>query len=148
MECVNGGSVLLVFAALILAMSACAPANGEVPELTSTRWRLVSYGEPGSEIPVIEDTEVTLQFDEENRAGGSGGCNTFGAEYEVANDRLSFGEIESTLIGCIAEGVMEQEAEYYDALWTAEEFELTEDELRIWYGDGHGVLNFVRIEPA
>ena len=51
---------------LLVAVSACAPAGGNGPgfDLVGTRWRLTSYGEPGSETPVIEGAEVTLQFQE------------------------------------------------------------------------------------
>jgi len=128
--------VLLILAVLVAAVPACAPRGG------------ASYGEPGSESPVLEGTKVTLQFQDENQAGGSGGCNTFGAQYAVSDGVISITEIESTLMACTAEGVMEQEEQYYDALQAAGEFDLRDGELRIWYNDGEGVLNFVGIEQA
>lgn len=160
MKTLNTGLVYFLVGVFILTISACAPTNGALPgtgddqepgaetSLLNTRWRLVSYGQPGSETPVIEGTEVTLEFQEGNQAGGSGGCNTFGTQYAVLDGRLSFTEIVSTEIACTAEGVMEQEQQYYQALQTAGEFELTDDQLTIWYGDGQTVLNFVRIESS
>ena len=146
MRMLNRCLVCLIAASLALGASACALFDGEAPNLVDTRWRLVSYGEPGSETSVIEDTDVTLEFPEEDRAGGSGGCNTFGAEYEVSDSTLQFREIESTLILCIDADVMDQEVEYFEALRTAGAFELSEDALRIWYSDGEGVLNLVPAE--
>jgi heat shock protein HslJ len=143
-----------VVVVLALSLSACAPFGGATPgtgdqqpevDLANTRWRLVSYGEPGSETPVIEGAEPTLEFEEGTQAGGSSGCNSFGAQYQVQGGELSFGEIESTLMACTAEGVMEQEQQYFQALQTAGEFDVTDQQLTIWYGDGQSVLNFVRI---
>jgi heat shock protein HslJ len=141
-----------VVVVLALSLSACAPFGGATPgtgdqqpevDLANTRWRLVTYGEPGSETPVIEGAEPTLEFAEGAQAGGSGGCNSFGAQYEVEDAELHFGQIESTLIACLEEGVMEQEQQYFQALQTAGEFDVTEEQLTIWYGDGQSVLNFV-----
>ena len=155
----NRGLIYLIIGILILTLSACAPSDGGLPDtgndqpgsetgLANTRWRLVSYGEQGSETQVIEGSEVTLQFEDSNQAGGSGGCNTFGAQYEVLDGRLSFTQIISTEIACTAEGVMEQEQQYFQALQTAGEFELTEGQLTIWYSDGQAVLNFVPMESS
>ena len=148
MRMLNRCLVCLIAGSLALSGSACAPPDAEPPGLVDTHWRLVSYGEPGSESSVIQDTDVTLGFLDEDRAGGFGGCNTFGAQYEVLDGTLQFQEIESTLILCIDEDVMDQEVEYFEALRTAGEFELSENELRIWYGDGQQVLNFVPDEPS
>lgn len=156
----NRGLIYLIIGILILILSACTPSEGGLPDtgdnqqpgseagLANTRWRLVSYGEQGSETQVNEASEVTLQFEAGNQAGGSGGCNTFGAQYEVLDGRLSFTQIISTEIACTAEGVMEQEQQYFQALQTAGEYELTDGQLTIWYGDGQGVLNFVPMESS
>ena len=130
---------------LILILTACAPVDEPVSpvDLSGTQWRLTSFGEPGSETPVVEETEVTLRFEEEGQAGGSGGCNSFGAQYQISNGEIAFTEIVATEMACPGEGVMEQEMAYFQALRNAETFELTNGELRIWYNDGQGVLNFV-----
>ena len=128
---------------LILILSACAPVEEPVSptNLSDTQWQLMSYGEPGSETPVIEETEVVLLFEGDGQASGSSGCNSFGAQYEVANSTISISELIATEIACPGEGIMEQEMAYFQALRSAESFELIDGELRIWYNDG--VLNFV-----
>lgn len=141
--------IIQVFAGcLILIMSACGPLDRPVPgpELVDTQWQLISYGEPDTETQVIEGTEVTLQFGEDGQAGGHGGCNTFGAQYEISNDQISFTEIVSTQIACPEEGVMDQEAAYFEALRSAETINLINDQLRIWYNGGQSVLNFVSLQ--
>ncbi len=152
MKTFRASVIYLGLGILILALSACAaledmvPDVGPTPEpesaLVTTSWSLVSYGDPGSETPVIEGTEVTLEFQDESQAVGLGGCNSFGTQYEVVNDQLTFVELISTQIACAEEGVMEQEQAYYDALRSATEFERTDSELQIWYDDGQSVLNF------
>ncbi len=141
-------SVVVISGVLILALSACALANGDASELEDTRWRLVSYGDPGSQTPVIEETEVTLNFESGGQAGGSGGCNSFGARYQVSDGTISFSEIISTEVYCSPEEVMEQEQQYFEALRTAGDVEVTDDQLRIWYGDGEDVLTFVRSQAS
>jgi putative lipoprotein len=96
---------------------------------------------------VIGGSDVTLEFGEDDFAGGSGGCNSYGTQYQVTNGSVSFGEIESTLIACLEEGVMEQESAYFNALHTVGEFEMMEDELLIRYNDGGSVLIFERTGP-
>ena len=122
---------------------------GAETSLANTRWRLVSYTGPGSETPVIEGTEVTLQFEDGSQAGGLGGCNTFGAQYEVSDGKmLSITEVVSTLMACSEQALIEQETQYFEALQSADSFELSGDSLTILYGGGQGVLNFSRITSS
>lgn len=131
-------------------VSRAAGATATPPEATNplanTQWMLVSFGEPGAETPVIEGTSPTLEFDEHGQAGGSGGCNAFGAPYTLEGDTISFGQITSTLMACTQEGVGAQEADYLQALKTAGRFEVGGDRLTIWHDDGQGVLNFIATE--
>ena len=136
--------VCLMAGILMLAVSACAARSGSGASLPDTRWTLVSYGVPGSETPVIEDAPVTLEFGKDGQAGGSGGCNSYGGPYSVQGDTLSFGQIVSTLMACVGEGVGDQETRYFQALATTGRFELAEDRLTIWYDNGQGVLSFVK----
>jgi heat shock protein HslJ len=110
--------------------------------LVNTQWVLVSFEEQGTETPPIAGSDLTLEFDEAGQVAGSGGCNTFGAQYSLQNGQISFGPITTTEIACTAQGVMAQEQRYYDALQSAGEYELNGDQLKIYYGNGQGVLNF------
>lgn len=112
-------------------------------DLASTRWRLVSIEHSGAETPALESAEPSLEFEGGGQAGGSGGCNTFGAQYEVQGDMLSFRQLTSTLIACDEEGVGDQERRYFQALESAGRYEQAGNRLTIWYDDGQGVLDFV-----
>lgn len=122
------------------------PDTGE--DLAGTRWRLESLGPPGEETPASAGANVTLEFAAEGRAGGSGGCNTYGGPYTVENGSLTFGPLASTRKACVDQGVMELEAQYLAALQAVSEFELAGDSLTLTSAGGQSVLNFVRLEDG
>ena len=110
--------------------------------LANTRWVLASFGAEGGQSPVVEGTTITLNFGGDGRAGGSGGCNSYGGEYRERGDGLSFGPVVSTKRACLGEPANRQEQRYLAALGAASRFELSGDRLTIFQGDGHDSLNF------
>ena len=117
--------------------------SGAEDSLSGTQWRLASFETAGEETPVAEGTTVTLQFQAGGQAVGSGGCNSYGTEYEVQGSTISFGDVISTMMACEDEAIMVQENRFYTALQSAGEFEMTADGLTIRYDDGQSALNFV-----
>jgi heat shock protein HslJ len=146
----------ILIALVFLVFAGCTPKSGSIPttgdsqtpdadkNLVNTSWRLVSFGQPSAEISVIEDSNVTLQFNAEGKASGSGSCNSYSAQYQVKENLVSFGEINHTLMACEQEGIDEQEQNYLQALETAGKFALAGDHMTIWYDNGQGVLNWVK----
>lgn len=137
-----------VFADAITAAAARATspeptAPGQGNRLAGTSWQLVSFGLAGAETGLIEGSAITLEFSPDGRATGSGGCNSYGGEYQVQDHTLSFGPIVSTKMACADPNVMQQEQQYFQALQTAGQFELAGDHLTIRYSEGREVLNFV-----
>ena len=112
-------------------------------DLTGTTWQLVAFGPPTATLPVIPESIVTVEFNTDGEIGGSGGCNTYGGQYEIEGDRLTVGELISTLRACLDEGITEQEMGYLEALQLADRVEVTAETLTIEYGEGSGVLTFV-----
>jgi heat shock protein HslJ len=135
---------------LLVAAAACSPLTSNTPTaggkdvLAGTKWRLVSFGLPGSETPTVEEVELTLEFGEKSQVGGSAGCNTFGGEYTIQGEMIDFTNITSTLMACVNEAVTQQEGEYLQALEMSGRYEVAGDRLTIWYDDEQGALNFTR----
>lgn len=109
--------------------------------LAGTAWELRSLN---FETPVLPETTVTLEFSFDNRAFGSGGCNSFSSGYTTSEDSISFGMLISTLMAC-QDDIMAQEMAYFAALEAATNFMLADDQLFITYGDGDQ-LTFARAE--
>lgn len=107
--------------------------------LDGTQWQLISLD--GS--PVLDSTSVTLAFGPQDRAGGSGGCNSYGGSYSVQDDALSFGPLASTMMAC-RDDVMQQELDYFAALQTVTRFTRSDDQLTLFYGDDQ-TLVFARL---
>ena len=80
--------------------------------------------------------KLTAVFGPDNILSGSGGCNTFTAEYTVAgSDGLQFGPIASTRMAC-ADDVMQLESEYFAALGNTVSYKISGDSLTLRDGDG------------
>lgn len=111
--------------------------------LEGTGWRLDGIGgEGGTVSSVLAGTEVTATFDVEGTLAGSGGCNGYGAPYEVDADAIVIGEIGSTAIGCEPD-VMTQEAAFFDALDRAATFGIEGRTLTLLDPSGGFLLSFV-----
>ncbi len=146
----------LMIGLLLLVFTACTPQVGSIPNtgdgqtaeaassLADTKWTLASFSQVGGELPVVNGSTITLEFNAQGQAVGSGGCNAYTAHDEVQGNMLSFSEITHTLMACQQEGIGQQEKRYFQALETTSRFESSGDRLMIWYDDGRGVLNLVR----
>lgn len=94
----------------------------------------------------MPETQLILQFGEDNQVAGSGGCNTFEARYDVTNDNeINITGIVSTSMTCNEDGQANQETQFFESLRTANSFSLSGNALIIRYGDGQGVLNFSKV---
>jgi len=115
----------------------------EIVELLQT-WILQSFGKIGEEPPLILDTEITIQFNEENRVEGFSGCNQYFGQYRAKDDgTLSFRDLAMTEMACLRpEGVMIIEQRYLDALADVSAYEVEENRLRLFYDEGQSVLNY------
>lgn len=125
------------------AATAAATEIATETDLAGTSWQLVAFGPPNASLPVIPESIVTIEFGTNGEVGGSGGCNSYGGQYQTEGNTLTVSEIVSTLRACLDDGVTEQEMGYLAALQLADSFEISEDMLTIAYGEGSGVLTFM-----
>jgi heat shock protein HslJ len=144
---------------IVLLISTCGPLAGQTQapprterpsagsRLANTHWRLASFGAPGGQSAVLEGTTITLKFGADGRAGGSGGCNSYGGEYREQGGSLSFSRIVSTKRACLDESANRQEQRYFAALESASRFSLADTRLTIFHGGGRSRLNFVNGSP-
>jgi heat shock protein HslJ len=140
--------LLLGYLFLVILIVGCGPIMipGTGPDdtnpLVNTSWRLVEIH--GQE--PIPETEVTLEFTAET-LGGRAGCNSFGGSYQADQEgNLEIEDIVQTQIFCEEpEGVMDQEAEYLDALREAASYRLAGERLEILNRVGEITLVF---EPS
>lgn len=103
-------------------LTACAPAASE---LVGSNWSLVSLDGNTQVGEALGGQPVTLGFTSSTEAGGSGGCNSFGAKYQASSSgSIAFSEIVSTLMACTQEGVGDVEAAYFVALSSANHYEI------------------------
>ena len=128
--------VLLLITAV--SLMGCGESKSAIEDIN---WVLTSYGEPGNEQSPLPDAKVTAFFDsEEAELTGSGGCNSYFANYEVDGSKLSIpGPFAVTEMWC-GEEKGEQERKFFEILPDAESFEVSGDKLTIDCGDS--VLNF------
>ncbi len=101
----------LALAALLLGMAPVADAQGPVDPLAGTAWWVEDIQGGG----VIDNAHTTVEFAEDGRVGGDGGCNRYMGSYERDGDALSFGRLAGTLKAC-PPALMNQERRFHGAM--------------------------------
>ena len=104
---------LLTLLIFTLAITACSAEN-ESASLTGS-WSLTSYGPAASPTPAVADSGAGLTFDQDGTVTGNAGCNGFGGNYKVEDDKITFDQITSTLMAC-DQARMEQESAVHQVL--------------------------------
>jgi heat shock protein HslJ len=104
---------LLTLLIFTLAITACTAGNGTASLIGS--WKLTSYGPVASPQPAVSDTEAGLTFNQDGTVTGNSGCNGFGGNYKVEDDKVTFDQITSTLMAC-DEARMQQEGVVHQVL--------------------------------
>lgn len=137
-------SLLLVtlFALSVLILSACTSGGGASASPTG-EWTLVSYGDASNPTPALPDVETSINFNEDGTFGGSVGCNSFGSDYKVDGDQVTFGSIVSTMMFC--NEISTQESAVLAILTDKTvSFTVNGDELTFTSADGASVIVLAR----
>jgi heat shock protein HslJ len=82
---------------LLLALTACAAPAG--PTLEGSEWLSIAVTEDGADRPLVEGTQIRLNFTD-GQLGASAGCNTMGGAYRIDGGRLLFEGAGMTEMGC------------------------------------------------
>lgn len=125
---------------VVMLLASCGGAADQSANLEGTSWTLQSYNKNQP----LAGHEPTLSF-EDSQVSGTTGCNSYGGEYEVDGEKLSFGAMFMTEMACLDEGVMDQESAYLELLGQAESYELVDGVLTIFAGQQQ-TLTFVPAE--
>lgn len=132
MKIISRSLLTLLALGMALIPAAFAAAQDDTP-LQGTRWQLIHIRELDALSPILE-TQITLLFDDEGRAGGSAGCNSYGSTYTVDGDSIRFADAFSTMMAC-QQSIMDLESRYLAALSAATSYTLTDGQLRITFGE-------------
>ena len=113
-------------------------------ELTETIWYLESYNN-GSDgvVSILEGTEVTAIFNDEELVAGKAGCNQYSGAYQVDGEDINVDLGPLTMMICNEpDGIMEQETAYLQALDSAATFNILGDQMVMKNADGQEVLSY------
>lgn len=140
--------MLLLAACVPIQPVAPAAPSSQLESLANTQWQLQALGAPGEQMIASVTVPVTLEFSADGQATGNGGCNSYSSKYRQQENVLAFSPIISTRKACADKAAMQQEQQFFAALQTASQFELTGEQLAdaqltIVYDSGQGVLTFV-----
>lgn len=125
--------VWALIALIGMAISGVMAMAQDSNPLTGTKWTLVGSG-------------ITMEFGEDNRVFGSGGCNRYTGGYTLDGDTISFGAVASTRMMCMDESVMAREMAFFSALSAATRIETDGEQLTLTYGANQRLI-FTRVSP-
>lgn len=115
-----------------------AAAPQDLPLLNVT-WQATTIGET----PVPAGVEVTLQIENDMRAGGVGGCNSYFSQATITGDSFAIGELARTQRSCFYERNMLEQG-YFDALRAAVSWVVDNDTLTLLDTAGKPTVMFER----
>jgi|CXWL01.1.fsa_nt_gi heat shock protein HslJ len=107
--------------------------------LYDTKWTLNKIHTEAGVEEVL--TKAFIKFNREKKsAGGNGSCNSFGSDFSIGNDKISFKNIFSTKMYC--DGVQQTEDAFFRQLGKVNRFEVKDKKLLL-YQDKDVLLEFV-----
>lgn len=131
--------------AVLPLLGACATGGGDDPAgIRGVEWNAVNIA--GSD--AASDTQPTLRLQRNGRvAGGSGGCNTWSAEYRLGPGTIELSDLTSTRRAC-PEPLMRQESTYLALLQRVDRYVVWPDGTLTLAAPGGRTVTFQPAEPA
>lgn len=116
--------------------------------LTGTTWILDAASTEALIDEVVPETaRVTMRFEDDGTAGGSGGCNSFSASYTANDDgTLSVEPGGMTQMAC-EEPLMRLDAAYVASLGDVSSFEILDEGMGLLLTGGETPLSYVAEQP-
>lgn len=124
----------MIIGMISIVCSACI-SSANSAGLTTSRWKLLSYGPTDNQIKAIPDIDTMLAFNPDGLVTGSMGCNSFGGKYRAAGGQIAFEEITQTLLACES-NVLQQETQVMQVFSGHTRFTLESGILTITTEDG------------
>ena len=127
----------------LLVLFVLAACTGGTSASITGQWKLVSHGSASNQTPAAPDVDTSIEFKSGGPMSGNVGCNSFGGDYEVKGDTITFGPVMSTMMFC--EGpVGNQEMGTLAVFQESAKFVLDGDTLTITSADGNSVIVLAR----
>jgi heat shock protein HslJ len=116
------------------------------PGLTSSVWKATGVNNgKGGVVSILAGTEITATFDDTGRLSGNAGCNNYSGKVETEGEMLKVGSIAHTRkMGIEPEGIMDQEANYLQALERVSKYRIDGKTLELRSKSGSLQLRFVQ----
>lgn len=135
---IGAGATLLV---VMVIMTACSDSEPE--SLPGSNWRLTTLDDAAP----VEGSTITLGFDDQGMATGSGGCNRYFGGVTIDGDQITFGTLGATRVAC-EPPILDQEFAYLAALESAAMYRLDGPSLTLHDAQGATLATFEAIEEA
>jgi heat shock protein HslJ len=125
--------LLLLVAVAALLAAGCQDLKSP---LVDRAWVLASYRGPDAVIhDALPGVDVTATFDgQTGKVGGSGGCNSYSADFHVDKLTLTIDMLQATERACLEPERNAQETAFFSALGQAQEFRVGHNVLTITGG--------------
>lgn len=135
---------VLPVVALGLFMAACGGSKNNYQRLTAHQWKLdkVEVTDSTSKIAIPASKELTIAFSDSNKmVHGMASCNGYFGPYTVDGDKLSMGNLASTMMYCPD---MPFESAYHAWLGAVDSYNATENTLTLRGGNNKVTLHYIK----
>jgi len=123
-----------------LLLRRAASSSQSTESLESTYWKLTQLGDDAVTVASQQPEPHLILNSVTGRATGSGGCNRMTGSYQLSGDRLSLGQMASTMMACV-EG-METEQAFMKTLGQVSGWSITGRQLELKDAAGQVLARF------
>lgn len=86
---------------------------------------------------VIDFLQTTLEITADGKVSGNGGCNRFSGSATIDGNKVTFGDLASTMMAC-TEAAMDQEHKFHAALADARTYRVDAEQRKLFLSDAAG----------